>query len=272
MRKNLDLKDIQKIELNLLKEFDKFCDKNNLYYVLCGGTLLGAIRHKGFIPWDDDIDVLMPRPDYEKLLKNLSELNNTLPSYMQFNSWYNNQINFPFIKLVDTRTEIKVDYENPDLAGTHLWIDIFPIDGIPEDENQIIKIFKKSKYYRHILQIKMAQPGEGKSTLKKILKPVLIQLFRPIKYKDLSKSIDDLAKTYDFNNTESIAGIVWGYGPQEKINKKKFMTPIKVEFENHKFNAPSNYDEYLSGLYKDYMQLPPEEDRVVHGITAFLDE
>ena len=127
--KRLNLDEIKDIELSLLIEFDKLCKKNGLYYTLCGGTLLGAVRHRGFIPWDDDIDILMPRPDYDRLLNNLYIDRRTLPTHMEFVSWKEGSSNFLFIKLMDNRTKVVVDYLNPALGGKHIWIDIFPIGG-----------------------------------------------------------------------------------------------------------------------------------------------
>lgn len=270
--KMLSMDEIKNIELQLLVDFDRFCKENNLYYTLCGGTLLGAIRHKGFIPWDDDIDVLMPRPDYERLINNIKIDYNCFLEYEKVLHWKNGSLNYPFIKLVDTRTVLDAAYYNSDLGVNNIWIDIFPIDGNPADSRKLKKIYNRSLYFRKILCIKLAQRGEGKTLIKRILKPLLINLLSLLSFSKLCKYIDDLSKTYDFDESKYIGGILWGYGPQERIDKKEYMTPIKVEFEGHLFNAPSNYHEYLSGLYKDYMQLPPEDQRTVHGIKAYMRE
>lgn len=263
--------EIKKIEFELLKVFCKLCEANNIYYVLCGGTLLGAIRHKGFIPWDDDIDVLVPRPDYERLLK-VDELDlSMLPPHIRLVSWKNGEFDYPYIKLVDTRTRVEIPYFNDEVKSSHLWIDVFTIDGNPEDEKKLKKLYKRSIFYRQLLRLKTARAGEGKTKFRKLVKPLLILMVSGFSIEKLCKKIDDIAKTYDFDECEYIGGVLWGYGPQERVHKAGFMKPVQVEFEGEMFNAPSNYDEYLTGLYKDYMQLPPEDKRVTHDMDAFMD-
>lgn len=271
MRK-LELSEIKDIELNLLTEFDKLCRKNHLYYTLSGGTLLGAIRHKGFIPWDDDIDVMMPRPDYDRLLNDLDIDKSGLPEHMRLASWKNGEINYPFIKLVDTRTKISVDYYNPEYDVDSLWIDIFPIDGNPSDEKQLRRIQGKSKLYRKILCLRMAKEGEGKTFFKRMFKPVLIRLLSFVRPSVMCRRIDALARSYDFEQSEYAGCIVWGYGPGERMHKANYLKPMEVEFEGRTFIAPASYDEYLTGLYHNYMQLPPEDKRKVHGIDAYMKQ
>ncbi len=267
--KKLTSKEIKETELNLLISFDEFCKKNNLYYTLCGGTLLGAIRHKGFIPWDDDIDVLMPRPDYDKLMNEVGLDMNHLKDYMEFKSWKKGNVTLPFMKLVDNRTSIDSQYD--DMEDNKIWIDIFATDGLPEDDNKLKKLYKMPRLLRRIILVKNAKKGEGKTFIKKLLKPLLIGVLKPIDSIKLCKKIDDISKTYDFDSSDYIGGIVWGYGPQERIHKKGYMQPVPVEFEKHYFNAPSNYHEYLTGLYKDYMKLPPEDQRITHDFVAYID-
>lgn len=271
MRK-LSLQEIKDLELNLLIEFAKLCAANNLYYTLCGGTLLGAIRHKGFIPWDDDIDVLMPRPDYDRLLNGEGITLGSLPSYVQMIHWKNRTSNFPFIKLVDSRTDIKIDYFDSRMGCDKVWIDIFPIDGNPEDVKLREKLYAKSLRARKLLCIKMARRGQGRTKIKRIMKPLLIKMLSALSLEKQCQRIDAISKIYSFEESGLIGGVLWGYGSQECIDREKYMQPIQVEFEKHCFNAPSNYDEYLTGLYKDYMKLPSEEQRQVHGISGYITD
>lgn len=268
--KQLSLDEIKAIELSLLIEFDRLCKKNNLYYTLCGGTLLGAVRHKGFIPWDDDIDILMPRPDYDRLLNNINIDQKELPSYMKFISWKDGSSDYPFIKFVDKRTKTKVDYYDSNLRANHIWIDIFPIDGNPSEERELKKIYRKMIFIRKILCIKIAQGDQGKTFIKRMIKPVLIRSLKWIRLSKLCEKMDNLAKSYDFEKSDYIGGILWGYGPQERIEKKEYMQPIHLEFEGRVFNAPSNYKEYLTGLYQNYMEIPPKEKQEIHGIHAYM--
>lgn len=269
--KKLELNEIKQIELSLLIEFDAFCKRHNLYYVLCGGTLLGAIRHKGFIPWDDDIDVLMPRPDYERLMSMEKNMANEVPQYMKMFFWKNGTSNYPFIKWVDSRTQISEQYYD-DNTSAHIWIDIFPIDGNPDDEISLQKLYQKSIRMRKLLLLKYARAGEGKTKLKKVAKIFVKPLVRMLNTSKMCQILDAQASTYDFGSSRYIGGVLWGYGPQERIEKEEFMKPVQVEFEGHEFNAPSNYDAYLRGLYKDYMKLPPKEKRVTHSYKAYIEE
>lgn len=265
----LSLNQIKHIELDILLSFDELCKKNNLYYTLCGGTLLGAVRHKGFIPWDDDIDVLMPRPDYERLLNGEDIDFSCLPENIKIASWKNRKTIFPFIKLLDTRTIIDSKYIN-DKCSNNLWIDVFPIDGNPTKKGELHRLYNTSLLLRSILKIKMARMGEGKNIIKKVIKPVFKVLYFPIPIYLLDYIIDRNAQKYRFRDSRYVGGVVWGYGAQEAIEKKAYLSPKSMMFEEHDFNVPSNYHEYLTNLYGDYMQVPPEDKRITHNMKAYI--
>ena len=271
MRK-LTLDEIKSLEKNLLQLFVELCEVNGLYYTLCGGTLLGAIRHKGFIPWDDDIDVLMPRPDYDRLVNETDVNLSMLPEYCELANWKKGTHDYPFLKLVDTRTKIDNPYIDDSFKANHIWIDIFPIDGNPDDDSELNKFYKKAIFYRQLIRLKTANPKAGKSKAKRMLKPLLVAIVKLLDNYKLCEKLDNISKTYDFLTHKKIGGVLWGYGPQERIDKEAYLTPTKVEFEGDFFNAPSNYDEYLSGLYGEYMKLPPEDKRVTHEMICYMDE
>ena len=256
----------------MLLSFREICEKNNLYYTLCGGTLLGAVRHKGFIPWDDDIDVLLPRPDYDRLINRFGIDLSFLPDYYKLVSWKEYTFDYPFMKLTDTRTQIENPYLGKVFQSNHIWIDIFPIDGNPEDDQELEKLFRHAIFIRQLIRLKTANPNAGKTRLKRFLKPLLVNLISRMDNQKLCKKLDDISKTYSFEDSKHIGGVLWGYGPQERIDKEAYLTPVPIQFEGEIFNAPSNYEEYLSHLYGDYMTLPSVDKRFTHEITGYIED
>lgn len=269
--RQLTLEEIKKIEFDILVVFKKFCEKNHLYYTLAGGTLLGAIRHKGFIPWDDDIDTLMPRKDFDRILNNEDLDFSMIPDYIKISSWRSVKGEpFPFIKILDTRTKVVDKYSH---ADQHVWIDVFPMDGCTDNNKELKSYYKKILFFRRILLLRNAKIGEGKTLIKKFIKPMVTIPLRLFSRKYLCEKYNEYSKKYSFENSEYVAGVVWGYGPQERVDKKGFLNPVDVVFEGELFNAPSNYKEYLKGLYNNYMELPPESLRMTrHDIKVYIED
>lgn len=260
----LSLKEIQKEELSLLLELDRFCKKNYIQYTLCGGTLLGAIRHKGFIPWDDDIDIAMPRPDYNKFIKLM-----TSSEELAKNVEVIPNDAFPiFVKYVNKRIEVKEVYVE---KIRHLWIDIIPLDALPTDEGTLIRVFSQAKRYRDMLALSWANAEEGKTPLKRWLKKAFLPLIHRTRISDWgARRLFNLCMEYPFGSTDYVGCISWGlYGPGERYPLSGFKHLTQVEFEGHMFPAISCWDSYLSGIYGDYMSLPPENKRHTHGLKAW---
>ncbi len=270
MTKVLSLNEVQKLELDMLIAFDNICKEHELYYTLCGGTLLGAIRHNGFIPWDDDIDVMMPRPYFDKLCDLIRSNAVVLPDHLKIVSMFTEpQLNIPFIKIIDTRTIVSEKYMESD---KHLWIDIFVMDGCPNNSLRLKQVFKYQRWLRNLLFTKQTKPGTGKSKLKVFFKGLIRTVLTPISSESLCRKLDKLSRTYDFNLCDYVGCVQWGYGPQERVHKAEWMNSIPVEFEGKTFPAPSNYDEYLTNLYGDYMTLPPLDKRTTHDMQVKLAE
>ncbi|MEY8675637.1 LicD family protein [Thomasclavelia cocleata] len=162
--KQISSQDIQSLELNILKAFKNFAQENNIIYYLCGGTLLGAICHKGFIPWDDDIDICIPRNSYDKLIELVKEdryIENT--SYKFCLPLDDNYI-YPYIKVVDTNTIVyEKDIKKEYCLG--VWIDIFPLDEFPKTSPEIKKVVKKHSNYKFFNKIYVS--GNLSTPLKK---------------------------------------------------------------------------------------------------------
>lgn len=266
--KKLNLTEIKQRELNILLFFDHFCGKYNLRYYLAGGTLLGAIRHKGFIPWDDDIDVCMPRNDYNRMIEIYSKSKN-LKYRIKSNTLNNNS---PYTNLVDSDTIIENQFSNTQ-ENDGLWIDIFPVDGLPENSALVKKIYKKCDFYRTLLLLIGAKLGEGKTITRKYLKYILKPLLTLYGKNRCVNKLESIAAQYPYDECKYVGAITWGlYGFGERMLKSEFEQAVEVEFEGHKFPAFSCWDSYLRGLYGDYMQLPPVEKRKTHDMVAYLIE
>ncbi|MDO4920366.1 MAG: LicD family protein [Phascolarctobacterium sp.] len=280
--RELSISEIKRLQLDMLIEFAKFCDKNSLTYYLGGGTLLGAVRHKGFIPWDDDIDIMMPRKDFNKailLYKNeIYRLN-----YITNTKAWCEQI----AKLCDIRTYVYDDsFKNTEIDEINcLGIDICPIDGLPDEiwkqkvlflvSRMIIAIhsasvlsFKTTKRFAD----KPAGIFHWKKSLRNIVKYVMIFLFGRTDPQYWVKLLNRLVTKEDFYNHEYVAALVsCVHGSKEKMPSRIYEPKIKLEFEEYKFWAPADYDYYLKRLYGKYMELPAPEHRVAHhGYKVYI--
>ena len=266
--KKLKNEEIRNIELNILITFDELCKSHGLKYYLSGGTLLGAIRHKGFIPWDDDIDVCMPRIDYMKFLNildigsgNLEVLSNLKGNFI-----------FPYTKIINKNTRIILELVHGNVDN-HLWIDVFPIDGLPDSIEEVSAIYRKCNFYRTILGLNDARLGKGTTEFRKFMKYFIKPFACIFGSKRCTDNIERIAAQYPYDESKYVGAITWGlYGIGERMLKTEFEKAVEVEFEGYKFPTFSCWDSYLKGLYGDYMQLPPIEKRKTHNMVAYLIE
>lgn len=258
--KQLNKEEIRREELALLDTFSTFCEKNSLRFFLCGGSLLGAIRHGGFIPWDDDIDLCMPRSDFDMFVKKFKSSENCF--LLSFNS----EKKLPFVKLVNKKILVSSKYS---FFDEHLWIDIFPVDGVPSGKFLNLVLFSTVKALRRLYLCKFAKRGEGKTRARQIGKAILkTLLFIPPNY--IGWIINKIQLMCSYNSASQVAIVGWGlYGVGEAMTKEKFEKSTLVQFEGRKVPAFSCWDEYLSNLYGDYMQVPPLEKRTNHSFKAY---
>lgn len=266
--KELSEQEIKEKELDLLRLFQRVCEEQGLRFYLSGGTLLGAVRHQGFIPWDDDIDCCMPRPDYEKL-RQMNRTRALFPPYICLSCFEDGTYDKPFMKLCDTRIAVSTGFIS-ETSAPYLWIDIMPYDGLPEDEDEVRRIYERVGKIRRIMMAGLSCLGHGSSTFKKIVKPLV---FRPILkllgVRNLSRRIANIAGEHPYESSVNCGAVTWGlYGPGECLRKAEFETPAEVIFEGCPFPTFSCWNSYLRGLYGDYMQLPPEEKRTAHKMHA----
>lgn len=253
------LSEIKTYLIDMLTLIDEWCSKNNVSYFLMYGTLLGAVRHKGFIPWDDDVDIAMPRKDYEKFLREFKskdgrykvvDVSNTDGYYLQF------------AKVVDTTTFLKERMCHTIDIG--VYIDIFPVDYLGNDILQAKKLISKLKPYRNILSAKLLPSHKKRSNWRNILAKIVALI--PISLKGLITRIDSLSREFEFQTTSQYVGIICFniYSKKEIMPFTWFQNIVKIEFEGHLFNVPKEYDKILTHFYGDYMKLPPVEERNTH--------
>ena len=249
--KEIYLDELKAIQLDLLRKTAEFCEKNDITYYLCGGTLLGAVRHQGYIPWDDDIDISMPRPDYDRFISLFNQPDNY---YKVIDMYHDKKYGFPFAKVHDTRTFIDELQYAKDHFG--VYIDIFPIDGVGEDE-QVFRILR----WRKLLHTKKANYYQ-RTISKKIINTFGKLVLLPFSAHQILKMMDKEARKYPYGSTPRAGIIINPYGTREIVNKSIFDKTIFMKFEDREYKVPENYDAWLSSIYGDYMQFPPVERRI----------
>lgn len=252
--------EIKEILLDLLLSFHRFCEEHDIHYSLDYGTLLGAIRHKGFIPWDDDIDVCMLRADYEKLEHEFPKDKESNYSFFTLNR--EKKWNRPYGKFVNTKT-IEIEDVNNNV-GVGLGIDIFPIDDAPDD----VLVFESFRKRRLLLvqasTIKGLVWSKGRSLIKNIIVIISHFLLLPFSNRFLAKTIDRYIQK---NNGKSFSYVYHSCDAVKskmRYPKSFFCDYVDVPFEGYSFRVIVEYDKYLTQIYGNYMQLPPEEKRVSH--------
>lgn len=252
--------------LNILMTFDKFCSTHGLTYFIAYGTLLGAVRHGGFIPWDDDIDVVMPRRDYDKFIKIVSE--KPLSENMVIKSEANNNTDYPFTKIEDIRTRI---YNSKSTLHSSLWIDVFPLDEI-DPSYKFLKINDKLvRFFGLLIEQSCVESITENNIIKKQFRRILCSVSK-LPPKHFWLKCVNFVINLNKKNSNYLANIVWGYGLKEIMDKSIYFPIKQISFEGVMFNAPNNVNLYLSTIYGDYMTLPPEEKRVNHKIQVSIKE
>lgn len=256
------IKQVQKKELELLKIFSKVCEENNLTYYALGGTLLGALRHKGFIPWDDDMDLGMPREDYDRFIK-IS--NQVLPQYIKLKIHEDNLNN---TSIRDMSTVI-VFGETP----CNPFLDIFPLDGFPEKKLERWIHSNHILFYRMLSKLSVVDEiskkdrGFFENTLIKVTK--LTKFNKILNTKKINKKLHKIIRKYDFYTSPQAGNILGSYREREIVKQDIFGKPQRLIFEDFLISAHENPTAYLENIYGDFMKLPEEDKRKGHFETAY---
>lgn len=262
--KEISIEELKFLQLEIAEKIHIFCDKNDIRYSLAYGSLIGAIRHKGYIPWDDDIDFCMPRPDYERFLKTF---NGTYPELTVVSPEINLNYYAPYANVFDNRTlliEERVSHRNIDIG---VKIDIFPIDGTPQSEEDY-------KYVRNKAE-KLSQSLSYKITNLRFLLSDANAFIRMLAHKILvsgrgfcqvQSELNQLVTSNSFETSQYVDQLCFPVYKNPRMNKEIFEDYIDVPFEDKRFKAIKKYDVYLRTYYGDYMQLPPEDKRIAHHL------
>lgn len=260
---------LKEVQFEMLKVFAEICEKEKLTYWLIAGTALGAVRHKGFIPWDDDIDVGMPRADYERFM----EIGQSyLPEYY-FLQNYKTDPNYPinFAKIRDSRTTY-IESSAAHLDMNHgVWIDIFPHDGFPEGKLRV-KLFKlrsKITFARIYLVFTKKIPLDRAHKVKRAMCHLTKLLYPTVK--GTVKRRERLFTKYPYDTSQYVLNNSGAWGDREIQQRSVFGEGTEGVFEGFKIKLPLDWDKYLSTLYGDYMTPPPEDKRVGHHCADVID-
>lgn len=261
---SVSLDELKRIQLDILVELVRFCNQNHIVYYLSGGTLLGAVRHQGFIPWDDDIDVNIPRPECERLQK-LSK-GKIGPYVLQFPS-ADSPYHSESWRLYDTKYVIESF-----LGGTTkkpvyyaVFIDIFPIEGLPDSYKRCVWHYRKMVFLRKMMNSSLRSDWGGRNLPAKCFHFFMSPFTKAVGYKRWYNWMQRTARKYSYEDAAYI-GVMTApvHTIEERLCKSEYEPVRTVTFEQRKLNAPGNYETYLTQLYGDYMKMPPKEKQVSH--------
>lgn len=262
--KEIQVQELKQIQQKLLKELHNYCDKHNLCYYLTYGTLIGAIRHKGYIPWDDDVDVFLPRNDYTYLLNHFNaDVDNGV-------SVVSNELNtdyyLPFAKIIDTNTIMIEEVNSSFKLG--VYIDVFPLDNLSDNYNEAKAIIRKAFRYNKLLMLKNISVNPNRKWYKNVVLCLGRLSSSLLSRKWIIRKINEQGCNRNEQFTKYI-GVLTGisYGDESRVFESKwFEERILSPFENNSYFIPQGYDRFLRHLYGDYMTPPPKEQQESHHV------
>lgn len=260
MRTITDYTELRKIQMDILSYVDKVCHEQNIKYSISGGTLIGAVRHKGFIPWDDDIDIMLTRQEYDKLVKALSGDYEDSKPYKILTHSISKDFQFPYAKIVDERTILRENVKGCKDFG--VFVDVFPIDYIPKSGVNLL--FSRMRFLYNILILKRLTTNRKRSFLKNATIKLSQIILAPVSSDRILDKMDAIARKAGRQTTDKMACLVWGYGKKEIIPAGVHQKHCMLPFEDRTYMAIADYNTYLTNLYGDYMKLPPKDKQISH--------
>ena len=257
---------LKKVQLEIMDEIDRICEDNNICYYIVGGTLIGAIRHKGFIPWDVDMDIAMPRKEYDRFKRICSDQLDIKYQYCDYTNVENYDRPHAVVCVKNTKLISNTDKLCPERKNLGIFIDVFPLDGVPNDEKERRNHIKRINHYKRMRYLRIPY-YTSPSKIKRMGRRVIKTLLNWISIYKLNIKMDECMKKYNDWPCSKLCNMAGRYSyEKEALEKEVFGTPVKVDFEGRKYNAPEMYDKYLRHIYGDYMKLPPKEEQ-----TGFLN-
>lgn len=251
---NITIKEMQKIIFNILCDIDDYCQNNNIQYFLSGGTCLGAVRHNGFIPWDDDADIMIPRYDFDCFMEGFATAN--AKKYGVGSLKHDPEWKLPYGRVWDLSTE--AHNKNLNIRSIGIFVDIFPIDGLPDGFEAQKKMYVKIKKYNVMRHAAMRLHFQRKEKWK-VIKLLLGVYCHRKGARYYAEKMEEEALKYKFEDAEYVAvSMACHYGDRETIHKECMSQAAQLVFNGRNFPVPKGYDTYLSNLYGDYMKIPKE--------------
>jgi lipopolysaccharide cholinephosphotransferase len=260
--KNKNLEKIHNLELEMLNEIVRICNKYDLNYFLIAGSLIGAVRHQGFIPWDDDLDIAMPREDYEKFISICSrELNERF----LIDSYDTNKNYFRLAAKIRAKNTIYMEDYLVNYKGPHgIWIDILPLDYSVKSKSIILSV---QSVIKSTLQVAIMKKQKADISDKKTYKRVISTIVSLLPVSFLTTTQTKIMKLQNNKtNKKYIVNLASKYGYKKQIFLIEDYFPAqKLKFENDEYCVPNHYDVILKKIYGDYMKVPPKELQTIHN-------
>ena len=257
--KELTTEELKKVQLRILDYVDKFCRENNIEYSLAAGTLLGAVRHKGFIPWDDDIDIMMTRDEYNVFTEKWFQTKQH--PFVVTNEESGNSMGYPFGKVYDPNTVTYVG----SIERTGVFIDLFPMDKVIDQEDYLYRRTTIHNLLKErIRALNWMRAKKGDFSLIKFIKALIEKPNN--NFYEYPKLINDLAKSRNDEKGLWYYLMVFGTYSKEPTPTSVFEEYIDISFEDRVYRTISDYDTYLTNMYGDYMTPPPPEKRITHHV------
>lgn len=264
-RAELTIQELRKRQLRLLRAVADHCEAEGLRYYLCAGTLLGAVRHQGYIPWDDDIDLMLPRPDYERLCASFPSPETPDGVSLRSLSTSPDHV-LPFAKVCDDRTRLEV--ESDIIKGLGVFIDVFPLDGWCETKPLRSVQRHALKALLDVMRIKHVVLRRRRTVIRNVLLAMAKSVLAVVRPQWVAAAMGKIAAWGKFDSCTEGGVIAWGY--QETVPISAYGVPTLLKFEDGSYCAPQEADTVLRVLYGDYLSLPPVEQQVtLHRFVAY---